>query len=503
MRHSLALSSSAASVALLLAACGGSPSSASPGPPPDGGPAKDGGASPDKDGGASPDKDGGAGPAPVSDSGSETVTVDGEAVSVAASTLERTSASSVAATSLSGAVGANNAFAVDLYSQLRAASASSNLLTSPLSASIALTMAYAGAEGTTATQMATALHYGAAANSIFDGQNALSQALAARASAALAADTKRAMESDETMPSADDYQLQIVNSVWGEETYTWNAPFLNILAQDYGTGVYLEDFAANFDPARLLINAWVSSETADKINNLLPEGSLDADTRMVLVNAVHLKLPWSNAFEVSRTAPASFTTANGTTVSTPFMNETQSLPYVDDGNAQIVGLTLANGQLAVVIALPHGDLATYEAGLTATSAGIAMPSGEGLVQLSVPKVSFTSPSFSLAAALEAMGMPVAFDPAMADFKGLCTHPPDGDNLHISDVLQKAMIAMQETGVEAAAATAVTVVGNAAAGSPPTPIPMIVNRPYVLSIVDIPTGAVLFVGHIADPTETGG
>jgi serpin B len=126
------------------------------------------------------------------------------------------------------------------------------------------------------------------------------------------------------------------------------------------------------------------------------------------------------------------------------------------------------------------------------------------VQLSVPKVSFTSPSFSLASALEAMGMPIAFDPTEADFTGLCTRPPDGDNLYISDVLQKAMIAMEETGVEAAAATAVIVDGDAAVEeNPPTPIPMIVNRPYVLSIVDVPTGAVLFVGHIVDPTEIGG
>jgi serpin B len=165
---------------------------------------------------------------------------------------------------------------------------------------------------------------------------------------------------------------------------------------------------------------------------------------------------------------------------------------------------LSNQQLAVVVALPHGDLATYEAGLAATSAGLAMPTDTALVQLSVPKVSFTSPTFSLATALKAMGMPIAFDSVNADFKGLCTDPPDGDNLFISDVLQKAMIAMQETGVEAAAATAVLVAGDSAVEEPPpVPIPMIVDRPYVLSIVDIATGAVIFLGHIVDPTQTGG
>ena len=93
---------------------------------------------------------------------------------------------------------------------------------------------------------------------------------------------------------------------------------------------------------------------------------------------------------------------------------------------------------------------------------------------------------------------------MADFTPMCPQTPDGKRLYISDVLQKAMVSMQETGVEAAAATAVIVVGNAAIAEPPPPppIPMIVNRPYVVSIVDATTGAVLFLGHITDPTSSG-
>jgi serpin B len=466
MRHLLALALATSASLPLLAGCGSSSdSSKSPNPNP-----------------------GGSG-----------VVVDGQDIPIARGTTARTPASSVAPSDLAGAVDANNGFAVDLYARLRASSATANLLTSPLSASLALTMTYAGARDLTAAQMAAALHYGTAADSIFAGQNALSQALASRGAAALAADQKIAKESEEPAPSPSDYELQVVNSVWGQKTYTWNTPFLDILSQDYGTGVFLEDFVNEYDPARILINDWVSNETADKINGLLPEGSLSTHTRMVLVNAVHLKLPWATPFDVSATAPASFTTASAT-VSVPFMNETGTLSYTDDGKAQIVGLPLSNNQLAVVIALPHGDLATYEAGLNYTSAGLKMPTTSNLVQLSVPKVTFTSPTFSLASALKSMGMVQAFDPVAADFKGLCTQTPDGDNLYISDVLQKAMIAMQETGVEAAAATAVIVAGDAAStGNPPTPIPMIVNRPYVISIVDVPTGAVLFLGHIVDPS----
>src|SRR5580700_9220906 len=139
---------------------------------------------------------GNAGGAPETPTGSNdagtvndaAILVDGGSVEIAQSSVQRDPPSSIPASALSAAVTANNAFAVDLYGRVLAGASSGNLLTSPVSASLALTMAYAGAKGTTATQMATALHLGAGASSIFDGQNALSAALASRAAAALAAD---------------------------------------------------------------------------------------------------------------------------------------------------------------------------------------------------------------------------------------------------------------------------------------------------------------------------
>jgi len=421
------------------------------------------------------------------------------ATGLARANVARAPASSISPASLNAAVTANNAFALDLYSRLRADSATSNLWTSPVSASLALTMTYAGAAGQTATEMASALHLGASAGqAIFDGQNALSQAIESRGAAALAA-VQQADPMANPAPSASDYDLHVVNSVWGEKTEPWAPPFLNTLATSYGAGVYLQDFIGRPEPARLAINGWVSTQTKNKINNLLPAGSIDSSTRIVLVNAIHLKLPWAIPFDASATAPGTFTRPDGTTVSASFMHQTWETSYVDDGQAQIAWLPLSNSQVSVAIALPHAgvDLATFEASLAPGSAAIAQPQSSALVELSLPKAKFTSEAFSLKNALEAMGMVQAFDQGTADFSGM------GDRgLSLSDVLQKAMIAMQETGVEAAAATAVIGVGTSAPVTPPIPVPMIVNRPYVVTIVDA-TGAVLFLGHIADPTDPGG
>jgi serpin B len=422
---------------------------------------------------------------------------------IAEAAVERTPASAISTDVMTAAVTANNALAVDLYQHVLAGAGSGNVLISPVSASFALTMTYAGAVGDTATEMASALHIDPSAGSaIFDGQNALSQALTQRGTDALARAQQNAQSGNQPAPSADDYDLNVVNSVWGEKTYPWEQPFLTILAQDYGTGVYQEDFIHAFEPARAAINSWVSDETKDKINDLLPAGSLDSTTRMVLVNALHLKFPWEHTFDPTQTASGDFTLASGSTVSTSFMNQSQIFNYSDDGKAQIASLPLSNGELSLVVALPHAgvDLASYEASLSATSFDLTA-TGDALVQLSLPKTQFTSPSVSLKNALEAMGMQRAFDAAAADFSGICAHPPDGGKLSVSDVLQKAMISMQESGVEAAAATAV-VLRDAAVELPPMQVTMAVNRPYLVALVDNPTGAILMLGQIVDPTDAG-
>jgi serpin B len=416
----------------------------------------------------------------------------------AKSNLARTAASSVPAADLSAAVAANNAFAVDLFAHFRQSATPGNLFTSPLSASLALTMTYAGAHGQTATEMAQALHLGANPAAIFQGQNALDQALESRAPSALAADTQAATHNPQGAPSPSDYDLHVVNSVWGEQTYPWAQPFLDTMAGDYGTGIYLEDFVHQPDQARVTINDWVSQQTSDRINDLLAPGALDPTTRMVLVNAIHLKLPWANPFQTSATQQAPFTRTDGSKVTVSMMRQPAYFGYADDGKAQIIALPLSGNQLNVVIALPHGDLASYEADLAAGSAALTPPATQTEVALSLPRVSFTSATFSLRTALQAMGMKQAFDSGSADFSGLCVKTPDGARLYVSDVAQKAMLGIQENGVEAAAATAVSLAAGVAPAQPPQ---MVVDHPFLVSIVDS-TGAVLFLGHIEDPTQSG-
>jgi len=420
--------------------------------------------------------------------------------SVARSEVARDSADSIPAATLEAIVEADNAFAFDLYSTVRTNAAPGNLVLSPLSVSLAMSMTYAGAQNTTASEMAKSLHFDAPGLDAHSGQNALSQALASRAADALVAAQHNAEMSGSEAPSPDDFRLHIVNSVWGDGSYTWEQPFLDTLARSYGTGVYLADFINQYDAERIRINTWVSDETHDKINDLLPDGSLDDKTRMVLVNAMHLKLPWEMPFSSTSTAAGTFNKADGTTVSADFMSQQESFSYFENETMQLAALPLVGRQVSLVVALPKGSLDDLESSLNAGSWKTAWDGrSPQLVALKLPKFSFTSQSIKLKDAFVALGTEQAFDPGLADFYGMCQQPPIDERLFISEIIHKAMMAVDENGVEAAAATAVIMAGTTAS---PEPVAMVVDKPFVVAIVDEPTGALLFLGHISDPTDQG-
>ncbi|MEB2310960.1 MAG: serpin family protein [Sorangiineae bacterium] len=421
---------------------------------------------------------------------------------MARSDLSRAPAESVSADTLAGTVAANNAFTFDLYGRILEEHAGGNVVASPLSVSLALSMTYAGALGDTASQMASVLHFGAGLDA-HAGQNALDQALESRAAAALERAAQEAMSSGAEAPSPDDFRLHIVNSVWGDGTYSWEQPFLDTLAVDYGTGVRLADFIHQPDVERVRINDWVSAETKHKINDLIPEGALTPDSRLVLVNAMHLKMPWANPFSEDQTEAGSFTTGSGNSVNAQFMKQDKESRYYEDEHAQLISLPLAGEAMSLVVALPKATLGGFEAGLDA-AAFKAMLDGRAYhrVDLALPRFKFTSDSLSLGKILKEAGMTEAFDDGAANFLGMCAEPPNGERLFISDVVHKAMMAVDEMGVEAAAATAVIAAGST---SVPTEDPIVLrfDRPFMVAIVDEVTGALLFVGHIQDPTAEGG
>ncbi len=291
----------------------------------------------------------------------------------------------------------NAAFAFAAYQQL--ITANTNLVFSPASISIALAMTYAGAATTTATEMAQALHFTLPPAQLHPAFNALDQTLASRGQGFLGGD-------------GGPMQVDIVNALWAEKTYTFEADFLDTLAENYGAGVNLLDFINAPDPSRLTINSWVASQTDDKIQNLLPPNSIDGLTRLVLTDAVYFNAAWETSFDPNNTQDGPFTRLDGSTVTVSFMNaDLPSLPASQGANFVAASLPYADTRLSLVVVVPdEGQFSQVESSLNATTlASLVAGLTSQPVLLTIPRLKIET-STSLEALLQALGMRIGLHP---------------------------------------------------------------------------------------------
>jgi serpin B len=375
-------------------------------------------------------------------------------------------------------VDGNTAFAIDLYRQLQ--EKEGNLFFSPHSISVALTMTYAGARGETADQMAETLHFTLSQEELHAAFNALDLAL----------------RPEDDAEEEQEFVLNIANSLWVEETYTFRDEFLDLLARNYGAGLRLVSFKTAAEAARQAINTWVEEKTEGKIKDLIPKGGVNDLTRLVLANAIYFNAKWAHTFPENRTEDGTFATADGSEVTVPMMSwsEPEIIPYTQSDGYQAVELPYQGGDTSMVILVPdEGALADFESNLTGERLQniLAELETKGGVALTMPKFEYEAKA-SLADTLKLLGMPATFDPERANFSGM-----DGTrNLYITDIFHKAYVAVDEEGTEAAAATA-AVFGITS--MPQSDVELTIDRPFIYLIRDTETGAVLFLGRVVDPT----
>jgi serpin B len=357
-----------------------------------------------------------------------------------------------------------------------------NVVYSPLSASIALSMTYAGARGETAAEFAKLLSAGMPPETYHAGVNRLARELASRA-----------QDGKDSAGNPRKIELNIADAVYLDKQLNIGSEFLNELSRNYDTGVHREDFRQAFEDARMHINDWVARETHDNIQNLLPQGALNDMTRLVLVNALYFYGSWQNTFNPMATSPEDFHTLTKETVSVPTMQRQGGMRYSTGADYAAVQLPYVGDHLSMLVVLPSdGKFESVRKAVTADWLAQVSEAGESkTVRLALPKFKMTVGAFSLTESLEAMGLATAFSDK-ADFTGISSDEP----LQISSVVQKAFISVDENGTEAAAATAVTV------GTTSAPVEIIqlnVDRPFLFFIRD-DSGAVLFSGQVVDPSK---
>jgi len=399
-------------------------------------------------------------------------------ITLAQSDKPRDTSPDVAASDLATLAEGNTQFAFDLYQAL--SDGDGNLFYSPYSISVALAMTYAGARGETEQQMADTMRFLLPQDRLHPAFNALDLELASRGEGAEGKDE-------------EGFRLNIVNAIWGQEDYTFLEDFLDVLAENYGAGLRLLDFVNAPEEARVTINDWVSEQTEGKIEDLIPQGVIDALTRLVLTNAIYFNAAWESPFDEDRTQDGAFHLLDGGDVTVPMMTQTEYYGYADGDGYTAVELPYDGGELSMVALLPDaGGFEAFEDTLDADSVADILDDLENArVTLTMPKFEFES-EMSLVETLAAMGMPVAFS-GSADFSGMTGNR----DLTIGDVLHKAFVSVDEAGTEAAAATAVVMKLTGAPGEPEV---VTLDRPFIFLIRDIATGSVLFVGRVMNPAS---
>lgn len=366
----------------------------------------------------------------------------------------------------------NTSFALDLYRALF--DEKENQFTSPYSISLALAMTLAGAAGQTEAEMREVLRL-PQQDVLHAAFNALDQALRSRGL---------------TVKEEERFRLKIANALWGQEAQHCEAAFLDTLARYYDAGLRTLDFGAS-EAARKVINDWVEEQTEGKIKALLPEGAITPQTVLVLTNAIYFNASWQFPFRPEATVDGPFHLLDGSAVTVPLMHQSHQFGYAAGPGYQAVELPYSGGELSMVVILPEkGHFAEWAGSLDAERLnGVLAAMSTEQVALTLPRFRFEY-ELSLKDALQHMGVTTAFGSA-ADLSRMTGKR----ELFIQDVFHKAFVSVEESGTEAAAATAVLV---GMVSLPLEPVAMVVDGPFLFLIRDIDTGTVLFLGHVVNP-----
>src|SRR5436190_8417290 len=232
------------------------------------------------------------------------------------------------------AAAAVNALGIDLLK--RTAKPDANALLSPYSIQSALVMGYAGADGITREVMAKVLHYPKDEAALHQSFAALRKTLeeAMRQSAEFSESVRQYSATN------DPLVLTIANRLFGQTGYQFRQAFLSLLNDSYAAPFEPMDFKKDSALAARQINAWVETQTRQRIRNLVSEGALNELTRLVLVNAIYLKAPWDKPFEISATKPGPFYLNGSQRIDVPTMNKRHELPFAQGDGFVAVSLPL-------------------------------------------------------------------------------------------------------------------------------------------------------------------
>jgi len=375
------------------------------------------------------------------------------------------------------------ALSFSLYSQ--ANKSGTNVIFSPYSIFTCLAMPYMGAKSSTAKAIESTLHFSMKPDEL---------------ATAIASGMKTYTEAPKNEKG---YQLNIANSMWMAQNFEVLESFRRPIAEEFQAAVQTIDFRRK-EAASEQINDWISLHTQGKIPHLLGPNDVSADTRLVLANAIYFKGSWLKPFDTNKTETGPFWVDANSCFEVSMMEQTANFLYYESEKFQAVALPFIgkgnhSPEMAYVMVLPKeaSQLQSLEENLSVSDFQ------NWISSLKSAKVHLKCPKFvldertDLQSILSALGMDIAFTPD-ADFSGI-----DGrKDLYINKVLHQAFFSVDEAGVTAAAATAVSM-NVTSAYTPPVPtIEFIADHSFLFFLMDMDTKTPLFMGKLNAPNVNG-
>jgi serine protease inhibitor len=349
-----------------------------------------------------------------------------------------------------------------------------NTMISPVSVSLALAMTYNGAAGETQEAMEETLHLnGLSKEQVNESYQSLMESL-------LSVDEKVTME--------------IANSIWYRQEFHVEQDFIDVNKKYYDAGVSPLDFDS--PEAVDIINNWVAEKTHDKIPKIIE--TIDPLDVMFLINALYFNGKWKYQFDEEKTTEEPFYLQDGSQIQTDMMVTETDLRYHRNDLFQVVELPYGRGNYSMVCFLPSQDHRPDDIFAAMNNENwnqwMANLDTTG-IELHLPKFKFEYKK-KLNEMLKLLGMGEAFNPDKSDFSGI---NPDRKDLHISEVLHKTFVEVDEKGTEAAAVTSVTMTATSIGGGGPRVLRF--DRPFVFAIHEVTTNTIVFMGKLEEPLQS--
>ncbi|XP_037365588.1 plasminogen activator inhibitor 2 [Talpa occidentalis] len=409
---------------------------------------------------------------------------------------------------------ANTIFALNFFKHLANTSASQNIFFSPWSISSTMAMVYLGARGNTADQMARVLLFNkVGAYEVTPGtpwnftgceftqqiQKGTYPDAILKAQAGERIHSSFRSLSSAINSSTGEYLLESTNKLFGDKSAGFKEEYMQLSKKYYSTEPQAVNFLECAEEARRKINVWVKTQTKGKIPNLLPEGSVDVDTKMVLVNTVYFKGKWKTPFQkkLNGLYPFRVNSTQRTPVQMMHLQQKLNIGYIEDLKTQILELPYAGG-VSMFLLLPD-EVGESSTGLELLEKEITYEKlnkwisndtlAEDDVEVFIPQFKLEE-HYELKPILSSMGMENAFSRGEANFSGMS----ESNDLFLSQVFHQATVDVNEEGTEAAAGTGAVMTGRTGHGGPQ----FVADHPFLFFIMDKVTMSILFFGRFASP-----